>query len=165
MNVDSLATELDHYAVASKRIRDLIPLYVETLGGRFIGGGDNSRVGYRGVQFDFEHGGRVEILEPLRGSRFLDRFLLSGSGVHHVTFKVRDIERAISLLQDRNYGIVSMWTESKSWKEVFLSPRETNGLLIQIVEAANYPPALDGMTLEDVLSGNGWEGNGIPSPS
>ncbi len=63
----------DHVAMAVPRIVDALPLYRDLLGGKFFTGGDNTRLGYRGVQLKYA-GGKVEILEPLAGSPFLETF-------------------------------------------------------------------------------------------
>ncbi len=56
---------LDHVAVAALRIRDLLPIYHDLLGGRFLTGGDNRVVGYRAVHLGYDGGGKIELLEPL----------------------------------------------------------------------------------------------------
>lgn len=64
-------------------------------------GGDNPRVGYRALQLAFPDDRRIELMEPHPGSAFFDRFFrrTGGGGMHHVTFMVDDIHRA--LLPDR----------------------------------------------------------------
>lgn len=156
---------LDHVAVAAARLRDLLPLYRDLLGGRYLGGGDNPRVGYRACQFGFLEG-KIELMEPLAGSSFLDSFLDRGGGMHHVTFKVDDIEAAIAAARALGYAPTGIYLDDPSWREAFLHPREADGVLVQVAQAApGYPPSDPGdQTLEDLLAGNGWNGNGEPSP-
>ena len=42
-----LGAVFDHVAIAGRRIRDLLPLWRDTLGGRFATGADNPAVGWR----------------------------------------------------------------------------------------------------------------------
>lgn len=160
-----LEVRFDHVAVAAPRLRDLLPVYRDLLGGRYLGGGDNVRVGYRACQFGFVEG-KIELMEPLAGSTFFDRFFARGGGLHHVTFKVEDIETAIQAVQRIGYTPTGIFLGDPTWQEVFLHPREAGGVLVQLAQPApGYPPAGPGeQTLGDLLAGHGWTGNGEPSP-
>ncbi len=161
----SAGATFDHVAVAARRIRDLLPVYRDLLGGAFAGGGDNSRVGYRGLQLAFPGGGRVELLEPLTGSTFFDRFFERGGAVHHLTFKVDDVRGAIERLGALGFTPTSPYLKDDDWQEVFVHPREASGVLIQIVQVgAGHGPRTHGFSLEDVLGGRGVDGDGVPSP-
>lgn len=160
-----LRARLDHVAVAAPRLRDLLPLYRDLLGGRFLGGGDNVRVGYRACQLAFVEG-KIELMEPLSGSSFLDRFFERGGGMHHITFKVDDLGAAIAALEDAGLTPTGVYRGDPRWQEAFLHPKDNAGVLVQIAQAApDYPPSDPGdQTVEDLLAGRGWSGNGEPSP-
>ncbi|MQA87909.1 MAG: hypothetical protein GEV03_25610 [Streptosporangiales bacterium] len=155
----------DHAAVAAPRIRDLLPVYRDLLGGRFLIGGDNARVGFRWLQLQFRDGSKIELLEALPGSAFLDRFLqrTGGGGLHHVTFKVDDIELTLDRMRERGYRPHGLFLVDPSWFEVFLHPKETHGTLIQLVQEARPAVIPPDLTLEDVLAGRGEHGTGMPS--
>lgn len=159
----SLAANYDHVAVATRRIRDVLPLYADLLGGTFYWGGDNARTGFRALQLALANGARIELLEPLPGSTFLDRFLqrTGGGGLHHITCKVSDIHAAIAAAERAGYTPASAFLEQPAWQEVFLHPKETGGVLIQLVQAPASGPS-EG-SIEDVLAGRGENGTGIPS--
>jgi methylmalonyl-CoA/ethylmalonyl-CoA epimerase len=160
-----LAAQLDHAAVAAPRIRELLPLYRDLLGGQLLNGGDNPRVGYRALQLEFPVGGRIELMEPLQGSTFFDRFFARGGGLHHVTFKVDDIQAAIDAVKEIGYTPTGVYLDSPDWREAFLHPREAAGVLVQLAQAApGFPPPPGDMTVEDILAGHGADGDGIPSP-
>jgi methylmalonyl-CoA/ethylmalonyl-CoA epimerase len=160
---DSLAANYDHVAVATRRIRDVLPLYEGLLGGAFYWGGDNARTGFRALQLALANGARIELLEPLPGSTFLDRFLerTGGGGLHHVTCKVPDVRAAIAAAERAGYTTTSPFLDNPDWQEVFLHPKETGGVLIQLVQA---PPSgqAEG-SIEQTLAGRGQNGTGIPS--
>lgn len=157
--------KFDHTAVAASRIRDLLPIYADLLGGTFVNGGDNPRVGYRALQLEYPGGGRVELMEPLPGSTFFDRFFASGGGVHHLTFKVDDIERSVRLLVDAGFTATALHLDDEDWKEVFLHPKEAFGVLVQLAQAGpGFVDRLPDMTIDDVLAGRGDPGTGQPSP-
>lgn len=157
----------DHCAVAAPRIRDLLPLYADILGGRFINGGDNTRVGYRALQLAFADGSKIELMEPLSGSTFFDAFFASrGAGLHHVTFKVDDLDGALERLRAAGTPLTGLYRDDPSWQEVFIHPRDASGVLVQIAQAAPgaWTSPDEGQTIEAVLAGNGTRGTGEASP-
>ncbi|MER5647716.1 VOC family protein [Streptosporangium sp. NPDC002524] len=162
-----LGAVFDHTAVAAPRIRDLLPIYLDLLGGTFRSGGDNQIGGYRALQLTYPGGGKIELMEPLEGSPFFDSFfeLTRGrGGVHHLNFHVDDIDLAVSLLTDRGYRLHGLNRDDPRWREVFLHPKEAHGVLIQLAQ----PGPRDSVpvpSLDEVLAGRGFRGNGIPSPS
>ncbi len=155
----------DHAAVAAHRIRDLLPIYRNLLGGQFHLGGDNVRVGYRGLQLRYGDGSKIELLEPLEGSTFLDSFFRRNplGGLHHLTFKIVSMTDALAALAGLGYIVHGQSDADPNWNEVFVHPREALGTLLQLAQAGpNYgvPPEYG---LADVLAGRGNHGNGVPS--
>ncbi len=99
-------------------------------------GGDETAPGFRWAQFRFPEGGVIEIMEPLGEEGFLQDFLRRrGEGVHHVTLRVRDIAARTREVEGRGFHPVKANFASPIWKEVFLHPRETHGVLIQLCES------------------------------
>ncbi|MEV4568977.1 VOC family protein [Nonomuraea sp. NPDC049419] len=168
LELDGLDVHFDHTAVAAPRIRDLLPIYRDLLGGRHLGGGgDNLRAGYRTLQLTYGNGGKVELMEPLAGSTFFDSFfeLTRGrGGVHHLNFHVSDLGAAVARLTGRGYRLHGLNRSDPRWQEVFLHPKEAHGVLIQLAQPGPREPAEERPTLGDVLAGRGRNGNGIPSP-
>ncbi|MEY9211772.1 VOC family protein [Thermobifida halotolerans] len=165
-----LGVTYDHAAMAARRIRDLLPLYRDVLGGVFYLGGDNARVGYRAVQLEYPGGGKVELMEPLPDSTFLDSFFARHprGGVHHVTFTVAEdmeIFEVAAALERSGYRAHGVSTADPDWHEAFLHPRETHGTLVQIARRRGtaHGRATD-YTLDDVLAGRAPNGCGVPSP-
>lgn len=164
MTAPPLASRFDHVAMAVPRIVDALPLYRDLLGGEFYTGGDNARLGYRGIQLEYA-GGKVEILEPLDGSDFLDSFFAKRphGGLHHVTYIVPSLKAAVAASQAAGYSIHGEYTEDARWQEVFVHPREANGVLLQLAQTGpGY--GRDPFDLEQALSGHGNNGTGRPSP-
>ncbi len=156
----------DHAAHGARRIRDLLPLYRDLLGGSFVAGGDNPRAGYRALQLGYRDGTRVELIEPLAGSTFLDGFLAGRprGGLHHLTFKVGDIHAALRRVEELGLTPTSVFLDNPDWREFFVHPREGHGALIQIAQPGSGQWGWPGLTLEDVLGGRGPLGDGRPSP-
>ncbi|RVX43657.1 methylmalonyl-CoA epimerase [Nonomuraea polychroma] len=168
LELDGLEVTFDHTAVAAPRIRDLLPIYRDLLGGRHLGGGGDNRVaGYRTLQLSYANGSKVELMEPLAGSTFFDSFfeLTRGrGGVHHLNFHVSDLTAAVARLTARGYRLHGLDRSDPRWQEVFLHPKEAYGVLIQLAQPGAWDVADRRPTLEDVLAGRGGNGNGIPSP-
>ncbi len=164
--VPELGARFDHAAVAAPTLRELLPLYADLLGGRFFRGGDNVRVGYRAVQLEYAGGTRIELMEPLRGSTFFDRFFAAGgSRLHHITFKITGIEAAIEAMAAAGYTPTGVFLDFEEWKEVFFHPKEANGVLIQLAEAPpGFPGPMAGASIGDALAGRLAGQNGEPSP-
>jgi methylmalonyl-CoA/ethylmalonyl-CoA epimerase len=180
--VDGLPAELgasfDHVAIAGRRIRDMLPLWQDTLGGRFVVGADNAATGWRAVRLELGGTWCVELIEPLAGSAFLDGFFRRhpSGGLHHVTFLVDDVRAAFSRLAAGGY---EPFGADEQWFQLFVHPRQAGGVLLQLMmrqagEGRDRPgvgPAgagptgpAGGMTLEDVLAGRGFRGTGLASP-
>lgn len=154
---NDLQAYFDHAAHAAPRIRDLLPLYADQLGGRFLYGGDNVRVGYRGVVLGFAGGGKVELLEPLDGSAFFESFFARHptGGLHHLTFRVADIRHSIARARDAGLEIVGANFDEPEWQEAFVHPRSGNGVLVQFVQSnPDYPRLAQGQTLDSTLAGS-----------
>jgi methylmalonyl-CoA/ethylmalonyl-CoA epimerase len=156
----------DHAAHAAHRIRDLLPLYGDLLGGRFRTGGDNQRTGYRVVQLGFRDGTKVELMEPLAGSSFFDGFFAGRptGGLHHLTFTVPDITAALRRVEELGLTATGVNFENPDWQELFVHPRLAHGALIQLAQPGSNPLGFAGLGLEDVLAGRGPGGDGRPSP-
>jgi methylmalonyl-CoA epimerase len=143
----------DHVAQATWDLTAQADLLTRVLGARFFEGGDDRLAGYRWLQFTLP-GGNIELLEPLHDQGFLYKFLTRrGEGLHHVTLKVRDLTAAIPSLREAGYEPVDVNLAHESWKEAFLHPKDTSGVLIQL---AQTPERQDeggrGRTLEEYLA-------------
>jgi methylmalonyl-CoA/ethylmalonyl-CoA epimerase len=82
-----------------------------------------------------------ELLEPSGENSFLATFLgQKGSMYHHVTFEVTDIREAARVL--REYGIEPFgYREDAEWaRELFIHPRDTGGVLIQLFQPHDDDP-------------------------
>ena len=140
----------DHVSMAVAGIEGVLPL-VEAIGGTFYQGADHPRNEFRWVQFWVPGGGKLEFIAPLTETSFLRRDLdRRGEGFHHVTFKVRSLERATARAAELGYRITGLhWHEA--WSEAFLPPKTTHGMLIQLAEWTD-PFPVEG-PLEAVLAG------------
>jgi methylmalonyl-CoA epimerase len=144
---------VDHVAMATWDVSNMVRLLTEVLGGEYVDGGDDQGAGFRWLQFRLP-GGKIEVLEPLHREGFLYRFLTRrGEGLHHVTIYVSDLAEAVPKLKAAGYEPVDVNLANEFWKEAFLHPRDTSGVLIQLAQTplpdGGYDPPL---ALEDALA-------------
>lgn len=154
--VPGVRAVFDHAAHAAPNIRDMLALYRDQLGGRFLYGGDNVRVGYRGVVLGYEGGGKIELLEPVPGSSFLDSFFARSpiGGLHHLTFRVADLADASIRARAAGFTLIGENHDDPNWREVFIHPRAAHGVLVQFVQAPlDWPRLGEGPTLSDLVPG------------
>lgn len=125
---------IDHVAMATWDVSNAVHMLTDVLGAEFVDGGDETEAGFRWLQFKLP-GGKIEVLEPLDRDGFLYRFLTRrGEGLHHVTVYVRDLAAEIPKLRAAGYEPVDVNLASEFWKEAFLHPRDTSGVLIQLAQ-------------------------------
>lgn len=130
---------LDHIAIASEHSLDNFVRYRGDLGGAWVAGMYDP--GFYWGQLRFANGMTIELLEPadIAQDDFLRRFLdRNGPGPHHVTFKVGDIHEAIAAVTEAGYPPVRVNTANESWKEAFLHPKQSHGIVVQLAQAAEY---------------------------
>ena len=141
----------DHISLGVRSVEAALPL-VNLLGGRFINGADHVRNEFRWVQFQLSDGSRLELIAPLSPQSFLQRFLdKRGEGLHHVTYKVTDVETASARATALGYRTSGLHLHP-TWSEVFLHPEQAHGVVIQFA-AWSDDGAWSGFTLQQVLAG------------
>lgn len=144
--------KVDHVAIATWDLTSAASLWTDVLGARFVDGGDELNAGFRWLQFELP-GGKIELLEPLSKDGFLYRFLTRrGEGLHHITLYVSDLASDIDKLRAVGYEPVDVNIEHAFWKEAFLHPRDTSGVLIQLAQTVSPEGYAPPYTLEDVLA-------------
>jgi methylmalonyl-CoA/ethylmalonyl-CoA epimerase len=142
----SVGAVFDHVAHAVPSIRAVLPLYLDLLGGWLSGGGFNPWGGHVAVQIAYPGGGLIELLEPTQADspsvgRFLERN--PRGGLHHLTFKVKDLEAAVVALKEAGFEPFGTMLDRPRWKETYLHPRQTGGVLIQLAQSAGRVGPLD----------------------
>jgi methylmalonyl-CoA epimerase len=127
---------LDHIAIAVRSLEDALPFYTDALGLTCAG---RETVAEQGVHLALLPLGesRLELLEPLSDDSPVGRFLTRrGEGVHHIAFRVDDLERALAELRARGIRLVDETPRcgAEGRKIAFLHPASAHGVLIELVE-------------------------------
>lgn len=128
-----MSFRLDHIAIGVRSIAVCGPWIESALGGVRREGGPSP--GFDWVQWAFANDARLELIEPTGKHGFLHRFLeRQGVGVHHVTFKVPNLELAAARARAAGYEIVGYDDSLPGWKECFLHPKQAQGIVVQFAE-------------------------------
>ena len=129
---------LDHVALATRDTQPVIDTLVGELGGTLIQGA--YAIGFRPLHVrmgDADAGMTIELLEPhaVDQADFLERFLEArGDGVHHLTLKADDLQAELDRVRAAGLSPVNVHMESETWKELFLTPKEAHGTVVQLTE-------------------------------
>ncbi len=126
----------DHVSIAVRDI-EIAQTLVDLLGGSHIGGGFSHAGDFEWIQFELPGQGRLEMISPVVDdeTNFLNRYLAEhGEGLHHLTFKVRNIDIAVARARELGFTVVGFDDTKADWKEAFVHPASAHGVLIQLAE-------------------------------
>lgn len=121
-----------HIGVAVTNVEEALAFYRDVLDVPIRG--PEEADGARIVHLQFE-GAEVELLEPLRDDSPIAKFLARrGPGIHHVCYRVADLDAALAACRARGYQLVDELprTGAGGHRIAFLHPKSTNGILIEL---------------------------------
>lgn len=128
--------EIDHVAIAVPSITAALPLF-ELLADAV--GSPIERVEAQKVDVAFVGTGttRIELLEPTAPDSTVQKFLdKRGSGLHHIAYRVADIEAALKRLKEAGMQLIDEKPRPGAGGHLvaFLHPRSTHGVLVELVQ-------------------------------
>jgi methylmalonyl-CoA/ethylmalonyl-CoA epimerase len=130
--------QIDHVGVAVEDLDAAIALHEQTYG---LALAHREVVEEQGVEAVLLDAGEshVELLRPLQPDTAVGRFLASrGPGLHHVAYRVDDIDAALDALRDRGLQLIDETPRAgiRDSRVAFVHPRSTGGVLTEIVQPA-----------------------------
>jgi len=134
---DSSVTDqplIAHIGVAVERIEDALAFYRDVLG--LTPGHPETADGARIVSLPFGDS-QVELLEPAEPDSPIARFLSRrGPGIHHVCYRVADLDQALAACRAAGYRLVDEVprTGAGGHRIAFVHPKSTAGILIELTE-------------------------------
>jgi methylmalonyl-CoA/ethylmalonyl-CoA epimerase len=137
-----MITKIDHIGIAVAALEGRLPFWAESLG---IDVSGMETIDAEGVKVAFLQVGssRLELLEPTSPDSPLAKFLEKrGEGLHHLTLEVRDLPELLERLRGRKVPIIGGEGRSGAGGRpvVFLHPKATGGVLVELVPARERPP-------------------------
>ncbi|AEH50397.1 methylmalonyl-CoA epimerase [Pseudothermotoga thermarum] len=128
--------KIDHVGIAVKDASSKLSLYRDFLGLKDI---KVEELPERGIRVYMIHVGesKVELLEPMNDQSEIAKFLQNkGEGIHHIAFNVVGIDEAVELA--KQFGFQPLSDSPKpgagGTKVLFLHPKTTGGVLVELVE-------------------------------
>ena len=127
--------KLDHIAIAVSSLEDAVRTY-ESLGLRVD---DIVTIESQKVRVAILQVGEscIELLEPTATNSVIQRFLETKKpGVHHLCFKVKNLDEKLSELKLANVEVLEQ-VPCRGYQDrrvAFLHPKTTHGVLIELVE-------------------------------
>lgn len=129
---------IDHVGVAVSDLEAAISLYEESFGMELVHREVVSEQGVEAVLLDVGDS-HVELLKPTGPDTPVGKFMSArGEGLHHVAYRVADIDAALEQLQERGVRLIDKTARTgiRSSRVAFLHPKSTGGVLTEIVEPA-----------------------------
>ncbi|MCA0985667.1 VOC family protein [Guptibacillus algicola] len=133
--------QLDHIGIAVRRLDESITFYTTILGGKLF---DRYRSEAQGVESEIAvidiNNSRVELLMPTNNTTSpIARFMKQkGKGVHHIAYRVENLDDALEELKTQNIRIMeeTLRINKHGRRLVYLNPADTEGT---IIEYCDYP--------------------------
>ncbi len=124
-----------HIGILVRDLEQSARLYTEMFGATL----DEVKVveeqGVKVGMLSFQHGPRLELLEPLPDSRMAAILDKRGEGVQHISLEVDDIEKDLAKLKDKSVSLIDQNPrQGVEGKVAFLHPRSTNGVLVELCQ-------------------------------
>ena len=127
---------VDHVAIAVPSIAAALPLFellAQATGSRV------ERVESQKVDVAFigTGAGKIELLQPTAPDSTVQRFLdKRGAGLHHIAYRVTDIEGALERLAAAGIRLIDEKPRAGAGghRVAFLHPQSTHGVLVELVE-------------------------------
>lgn len=129
---------LDHIAISVADLDEAIARFRDDFQIQYDGSEDVPSAKTRTAFFPLE-GTKIELIHPLNGEGPVARSLEKrGPGLHHLCFRVDDLDSEMTRLKARGYRFTSEepTAGAHGTRVLFLHPKSTGGVLIELNE---YP--------------------------
>lgn len=124
-----------HIGILVRDLDQAARLYIEMFGATLVEVKVVEEQGVKVGMLSFQHGPRLELLEPLPNSRMAEALEKRGEGVQHISLDVDDIEKDLARLKDKSVSLIDQNPrQGVEGKVAFLHPRSTNGVLVELCQ-------------------------------
>ncbi|MCT4783712.1 MULTISPECIES: VOC family protein [Exiguobacterium] len=135
-----MTMHIDHTGIAVRDLDEAITFYTTVLQGELVDRYTNTAVGVE-TEIAVIHVGDdvVELLLPTSPTSPIARFMKArGKGVHHIAYRVEDLEASIESLKRDGITFLeeTLRTTVKGRRLIYMDPRHSGGV---IVELCDYP--------------------------
>ena len=134
-----MLTKIDHIGIAVHSIEEALPFYRDTLGMTLAGTEEVESQKVR-VAFLCIGESKIELLEPTSADSPVAKFMeKSGSGIHHLAYRVADIGTAIARLTAQGARMIDAVARDGAHgaKIAFIHPKSSGGILTEICQSGH----------------------------
>ncbi len=141
MRIPAPPGSIDHIGIAVSSIEQALRFWRDALG---LAPGAPEEVPSEGVRVVFLPMGesRLELLEALGPTSPIAKFIAKrGEGIHHICFRVEDLDAALSALEERGARPIAPRTRigAGGRRIAFVHPGSTGGVLLELKEYPKGP--------------------------
>lgn len=130
-----MISRIDHVSLAVNNYEKAFEFYTKILGVIPQSRGIDNNLKYQWELFKFGDLSRFELLKTTGKDSFLKNFLSDKiGGIHHLTLQTPDIKLLKASLEENNVPYFNYGDYGETWKELFIHPKDTFGVLLQIAE-------------------------------
>ncbi len=127
--------KIEHVGIAVKELAVSIPVFEKILNTKCY---KTESVDSEQVNTAFFSLGenKIELLEAVSEESVINKFIAKkGEGLHHIAFEVEDIDAEMERLQNEGFTLLNEKPKEGADNKLvcFLHPKETNGVLIELV--------------------------------
>ncbi len=129
---------IDHVGIAVESVDDALALYRDELGMPLVHRETVQEQGVDAALLDVGDS-HIELVAPLGPDTAVGKFLARrGSGLHHVAYRVADIDQTLATLADGGTRMIDERprTGIRGSRVAFVHPASTGGVLTEIVQPA-----------------------------
>ena len=133
-----MLSTIDHVGVAVDDLDAALAVYRDVLGMPLVHRETVAEQGVDAALLDVGDG-HIELLAPLGPDTAVGKFLAKrGPGLHHVAYRVADIDQTLSALSDAGVRLIDERSRIgiRNSKVAFVHPASTGGVLTEIVQPA-----------------------------
>jgi len=128
--------KFDHVGIVIKDTEEVVSLFSNLFGFKITEPRTFPEEGFRSTLISKE-GVTLELIEPIGSEGIIQKFVEKhGGGLHHISIQVDDLEGEIKRLKTQGVTFVNEEPSrvSETSKIVFIHPRSTTGLLIELIQ-------------------------------
>ncbi len=136
---------VDHVGLAVPDLAAAIALHTDVLGGSVAHREVNAEQGVEEVMISYGSGAQIQLLAPLDATSTIAKFIeRNGPGLQQLAYRVTDVDEVSAAI--RSHGLRLLYDTARRGtagsRINFVHPKDTGGVLIELVEPAPQPPPL-----------------------
>ncbi|HEX9869001.1 MAG TPA: VOC family protein [Candidatus Tectomicrobia bacterium] len=131
-----MVQKIDHVVIAVHDLNEGMAQYDKTFGLKASRTDERPGDGFKSAYYDLPGGGFVELIQPTDATGPVAKGLAArGEGVYLMALAVEDIESEVAAMRERGVRLIGDPGPGQPINRVvFVHPRETKGVLVQLVQ-------------------------------